>query len=152
MKKVQLTKEGFDLLTAELKDLMEAKQPIVVEKLQKARAMGDLAENNAYNAAREELALVEGRIQELQEILKYAEIYRTNGDKNTIEIGAHVTIEIENNQDEFHIVGEYEADPMNKKLSHTSPIGMALMGKKVGESVTIDIPSGRIVYKIVEIK
>ena len=93
MKKVQLTQEGFELLKQELKTLKDEKHPLAIDKLQKARSMGDLKENNAYSSARDELSLMEGRVQEIEEILKNVEIVNQTSDKNGISIGAHVTIE-----------------------------------------------------------
>jgi len=152
MKKVQLTQEGYQLLKQELTLLKEKKLPLAIDKLQKARSMGDLKENNAYSSARDELSLMEGRVQEIEEILKNVEVINQVINSDKISIGAHVTIEVEGNQEQFHIVGEYEADPMNKKVSHTSPIGQALIGKKIGDTVQIEIPSGKIIYKIIGIK
>ncbi len=151
MKKIQLTKEGYNNLKKELKELIEIKKPKAVERLQKARAMGDLSENSEYSAAKEQLAFVEGRIQEIEEILKTAQIIEDQ-QKDTVNIGVKVTVESNKGKEEFHIVGEFEADPNNKKLSHTSPIGKALIGKRVGDWVEIDIPAGKIKYKIVDIK
>lgn len=150
-KKIQLTREGLQNLEKELKELQETARPSAVGKLEKARGMGDLSENSAYTTARDELAILEGRIQELQEVIRNAEIVEgSNGSE--ISIGTQVTVEINNNIEDLHVVGEFEADPMNKKLSHTSPIGRALMGKKVGDVIEIEIPSGRIKYKIIAIK
>lgn len=152
MKKVQLTQDGFQLLKKELSTLKDEKLPLAIDKLQKARSMGDLKENNAYSSARDELSLMEGRVQEIEEILKNVEIINQISSKDGISIGARVTIEVEGNREQFHIVGEYEADPMNKRVSHTSPIGKALIGRKVGDTIQVEIPSGKINYKIVDIK
>jgi len=152
MKKNQLTKEGFENLQKELKNLTETKKPQAVERLSKARAMGDLSENSEYTAAKEDLSFVEGRIQEVEEILKTAEVVTNHNGNHTVDVGVTVTVEADGKQDEFHIVGEFEADPMNKKLSHTSPIGKALLGKKIGDLVEVAIPAGKIQYKILEIK
>jgi transcription elongation factor GreA len=152
MKKIQLTQEGFEKLKEEYAQLKDVKRHEAVERLQKARAMGDLSENSEYTAAKEDLALVEGRIQELESILKDAEITDHHADTLVVEIGNTVVIENEHGKNEFLIVGEYEADPMNKKLSHTSPIGKALLGKKLGDSVMIKIPAGTTTYKIVEVR
>ncbi|MFN4212494.1 MAG: transcription elongation factor GreA [Microgenomates group bacterium] len=151
MKKVQLTKEGYNNLQNELKELIEIKKPKAVERLQKARSMGDLSENSEYTAAKEELAFVEGRIQEIEEILKEAQIIE-NQQKGIVDVGVKVTVQVNGKKEEFHIVGEFEADPMNKKLSHNSPIGKALLGKRVGDWVEVEIPAGKIKYKIVDIK
>lgn len=152
MKKIQLTKEGFENLQKELKDLLENKKPTAVDRLSKARAMGDLSENSEYTAAKEDLSFVEGRIQEVEEIIKTAEVVTNHNGNHTVDVGAAVTVEADGKKDEFHIVGEFEADPMNKKLSHTSPIGNALLGKKVGDLVEVTIPAGKIIYKILGIK
>lgn len=152
LKKVQFTKEGLNKLQEELKDLEAVKRPEALEKLQRARGMGDLSENSAYTAARDELSLLEGRIQELQEVIKNAEVVDGTVPEGQIGIGTRVTVEINNDIEDLHVVGEFEADPMNKKLSYTSPIGQALIGKKVGDVIEITIPTGVIKYKILSIK
>lgn len=152
MKKFQLTKEGHDTIQKEYKELTEKKRPYAVERLQKARGMGDLSENSEYTASKEELALVEGRIQEIEEILKYAEIVQNHNHGASIEVGSRISVETNGQRDQFEIVGEFEADPSKKKLSQTSPIGKALLGKKIGEEVEISVPAGKINYRIVDIK
>ncbi|MBI3366168.1 transcription elongation factor GreA [Candidatus Roizmanbacteria bacterium] len=152
MKKIQLTREGFENLQKELKELLENKKPAAVDRLSKARAMGDLSENSEYTAAKDDLSFVEGRIQEVEEIIKTAEVVANHAGNNIVDVGVTVTVEADGKRDEFHIVGEFEADPMNKKLSHTSPIGKALLGKKVGDLIEAQIPAGKIVYRILEIK
>lgn len=124
----------------------------MLDRLAKARAMGDLRENSEYTAAREEQGMIEGRILELEQLIANSEVMKVSGSSNTVQIGAAVTVETPNGKDTFHIVGEFEADPMNKKLSTTSPIGKALVGKEVGESVEIEVPAGKLIYKIVDIK
>lgn len=152
MKKIQLTKEGLVNLQNEHQDLKDKKRPAAVERLQKARAMGDLSENSEYSAAKEELALVEGRIQELEGILKNVEVTDHHSTNQIVEIGNTVVVENNGENHEFLIVGEYEADPLNGKLSQTSPIGSALLGKKVGDIVEVKIPAGKTTYKIISIK
>ena len=152
MKKIQLTKEGYENLQKELKNLTEVKKPQAIERLSKARAMGDLSENSEYVAAKEDLALVEGRVQEVEEILKTAEVVTNHNGNHVVDVCVTVTVEADGKTDQFQIVGEFEADPMNKKLSHTSPIGKALLGKKVGELVEVIIPAGKIQYKILEVR
>lgn len=151
MKKTQLTQEGFDTLKKEYEDLTKVKKPYAVERLHKARSMGDLSENSEYTAAKEELAFVDGRILEIEEILKNVEIVENHLNSNKIELGTSVTVEVNGKKELFQIVGEFEADPMSKKLSHTSPIGQALLGKKRGEWIEVEVPAGKIKYKIVEI-
>jgi len=152
MKKVQLTKDGYEKIQQELKNLIEKKRPYAVDRLKKARDMGDLSENSEYHAAKEGLTFVEGRIQEIEIILKLAEVIHNHNGNHQVDIGVAVTVDVNGKQELFHIVGEFEADPLHKKLSHTSPIGKALMGKKVGDWVEVKIPAGKIKYKIVEIK
>jgi transcription elongation factor GreA len=152
MKNIQLTKTGFEKLKQELEELKTKTKKEVLKRLNQARSMGDLSENSAYSSAKEELNLVEGRIAELEEILKNAKIVEEVQDKTTVQLGSSVVVEINGKKEKFEIVGEFEADPLNKKLSHTSPIGKALVGKKIGEWVEVEVPAGKIRYKIVEIK
>ena len=151
MNKIQLTQDGYDNLKNELQTLQEVRRPQTVEKLQKARSMGDLRENNAYHAAKDELGELDGRILEVQHILKHAVITASNG-VHEVQLGHMVTVEVNGIQSTFSIVGEFESDPMNGKLSSTSPIGAALLGAKVGMSVTIPLPSGAKTYKVIEIR
>jgi len=152
MTKIQLTQKGFNDLQLELEDLIKNKKSKAIDRLSKARSMGDLKENSEYTAAKEELALVEGRIQEINNVLSNAEVTLMYKAGNKIEIGSTVTVDINGQKDTFQIVGEFEADPMNKKLSQNSPIGQALIDKKIGDLIEINIPAGKIQYKIVEIK
>lgn len=152
MNKVQLTKAGRDKLEVELKDLKDNKRPIAVERLQKARGMGDLSENSEYSAAKEGLAFVEERIKEIEEILKHSDVVENHTDGHEVSLGARVTVEMNGKKDTFYIVGEYEADPDQKKLSNTSPIGKALLGKSVGNIVEIEVPAGKTIYKILKIE
>ena len=152
MSKIQLTKQGFEDLQKEHQDLTKNKKPQAVERLQKARAMGDLSENSEYSAAKDGLAFVEGRIQEIEEIIKQAVVVENHTSGNKVELGTSVLVEVDGRKELFQIVGEFEADPMNKKLSQNSPIGRALFNKKAGDLVEVDIPIGKVRYKIVEIK
>lgn len=152
MNKIQLTKEGLENLKKELQELIDVKRPAMLDRLAKARAMGDLRENSEYTAAREEQGMIEGRILELEQLIGNSVVVQISAATNAVQIGAKVTVDTPNGNDTFHIVGEFEADPMNKKLSTTSPIGKALIGKKIGESVEVEVPAGKLVYKIVDIK
>ncbi len=153
-KKIFLTQEGLAELKKELNDLQSTKRPKVLERLAEARAMGDLSENSEYTAAREELALMDGRIEELQEIVKGAEIIKEDHSakgKKAVQLGSKVKVEVKGKHDMFSLVGEWEADPKEKKISHESPLGKALIGKAVGENVEVEAPAGKIVYTVVEI-
>ncbi len=152
MNKIQLTKEGLEKLQQELKDLKDNKKPSAVERLQKARNMGDLSENSEYTAAKEGLVFVEERIQEIEEIIKHADIVDNHTNGQEVSLGSRVTVGLNGQKETFYIVGEYEADPIQKKLSNTSPIGKALLGKKVGNVVEVEAPAGKTAYKILEIK
>lgn len=152
MAKIQLTKKGFDDLKAELDDLLKNKKPKAIERLSKARGMGDLSENSEYTAAKEEVAFVDGRVKEIEAIIDQAEVVENHSNGHIVDVGSSIVVEHNGGQDTFQIVGEFEADPMNKKLSRTSPIGQALMNKKVGDLVEVEIPAGKVQYKIIEIK
>jgi len=152
MKNTQLTKEGYENLERELEELKKNKRPAAVERLQKARGMGDLSENSEYVAAKEDLSFIDGRILEVEEILKAASVVDTNTDNQEVSIGNRIVVSVNGSQEEYSIVGEFEADPMNKKLSASSPIAKALLGKKIGDLVEVDIPAGKITYKLVDIK
>lgn len=152
MTKIQLTQKGYDDLKIEHKDLLTNKKPKAIDRLSKARSMGDLSENSEYTAAKEELAFVEGRVQEIEGILSNAEVIENNNTGDQVQVGSSVTVEVGGKNELFQIVGEFEADPMNKKLSQNSPIGQALINKKVGDLVEVNIPAGKVQYKIIEIK
>lgn len=152
MKKIQLTKQGHQKIQHEHHELKSAKHPKAIERLQKARAMGDLSENSEYTAAKEDLAFVEGRIAELENILSNAEIVELEVQGGVVVIGSSVILVNGDSKQHFTIVGEFEADPQAKKLSHTSPIGRAILGKKKGEKVTVKVPAGEIHYHISEVK
>ena len=148
----QLTQQGYVKLQQEYKELVEKKRPHAIDRLQKARGMGDLSENSEYTAAKDGLAFVEGRIQEIEAILKNAKIVSNHNHNPVIDVGSKIVVQMDGKTDEFEIVGEFEADPLNKKLSSTSPIGQALLGKKVQDEVEVEIPAGKTKYKIVAIK
>jgi transcription elongation factor GreA len=151
MKKIQLTAEGLKKYQDELKELQTVKRPTTVDRLQKARAMGDLKENSGYQAAREELEELDGKILEVQYILNNAEIVTTSTSDSVVSLGKKISVDINGVKKEISIVGEFESDPMNGKLSSTSPIGTALLGKSVGETVQVQTPGGAIPYTILSI-
>ena len=147
----QVTKDGLEALQVELHELKANKRPALVERLSNARKDGDLSENNDYQTAREELEFLDGRISELEEVIKNAKIVTTACKKGTIDVGARVVLKIKGKEFEYHIVGEWEADPVAKKISLTSPLGCALSGKKVGDKVAVEAPAGIILYDILSI-
>lgn len=146
-KKIYLTKEGQDELKQEYEELTKVKRPEILNRVSQARNMGDLSENAEYTVAREELSFIDGRIDELEELLKQVVII-SNNHSNTIKLGSTVKVHTGKDNEEFTVVGEWEADPKEKKISHESPLGKALIGKKVGEKVEVEAPAGKIVYTI----
>ena len=152
MNKVQLTQQGLNKLQKELDLLKNVKRNQAVERLHRARAMGDLSENSEYTAAKEDLAFIEGRIQEIETLLKNVEVVKHVSNGHYTVLGSTIDIEGDGKKDAIQIVGEFEADPLRKKLSSTSPIGKALLNKKVGEVVKVQVPDGNKKYKILDIK
>lgn len=148
---VILTKEGLATLKAEHEDLVKTKRLAAVERLALARDQGDLAENSEYTDAKQALAFIDGRILELEEVLHGVKVV-TSHPKGQIDVGCTVTLTINGKKEEFTIVGEWEADPISKKISHESPLGKALLGKKVGDKVEVEAPAGKILYKILHIE
>lgn len=152
-KQAKLTKAGFESLKAELEDLINNKRPKLVDRLAFARTQGDLTENSDYTNAKEELDFLDGRISELEDVIKTAVIADSNGSANGgVSVGTKVTVKVGGQEHVFHIVGEWEADPSQKKISHESPLGQALLGRKKGETVEVDAPAGKIIYEIIEVK
>ena len=113
--------------------------------------MGDTSENAEYAAAREEQAFVEGKIAEIEDIIKHAQVSEGNI-KGEIAVGSMVTVHIEGDEEIFHIVGTPEADPTNRKISHESPLGSALIGKRVGEKIKVEAPVGALTYTVLKIE
>jgi transcription elongation factor GreA len=146
----QLTQQGWDELDKELAEL-KARRGEIAEKIKSARDFGDLSENAEYDAARDEQGQVEGRISEIEEILQNASIIKTTTTNGVVSIGSKVTLNTPKGVMTYTIVSSVEADPAEKKISDESPIGHALLGKKVGESTEIKTPTGIIEYKIKEI-
>jgi len=149
--KILLTRQGLDELKKEYETLLNVKRPVVVDRLATARGLGDLAENSEYTAAKQDLAFVDGRIAELEVILHEAKIISTNHSRKKVDVGSKVTLTVKGKKETFSIVGEWEADPKERKVSHSSPLGKALLGKRVGEQVEVDAPIGKVKYKVVSI-
>lgn len=152
-KKEYLTQEKYDQLQDELQDLKTNKRKEVAEHLEHARSLGDLSENAEYHEAREQQAQTEARIIQLETILKNAQIVKhTTGE--TVEVGSQVTVikNGESNQTIFTLVGSEEADISLGKISHHSPLGAALFGKKKGQSFEFESPKGTVKYTIISVK
>ena len=151
--KILLTKEGLLELKKDLTELENIKRPAAVQRLAAAKAQGDLSENSEYSSALEELSFIDGRISELREVIKQASTVNISNKKHdTVDVGCKVTLHIDGKKDIFFIVGEWEANPAEKKISHSSPLGKALLGKKKGDKVEVEAPAGKIIYKILDVR
>jgi transcription elongation factor GreA len=147
-KQYHLTKEGQVELQAELDELV-AKRSEIAEKIANARDYGDLSENAEYDAAREEQAMLETRVAELEDILKNADIIKPTK-SSVVKVGS--TVELKNGKNvTYQVVGPVEADPLEGKISNESPIGAAVMGAKVGDKVTIATPKGDVTYSVIAV-
>ena len=149
---ILLTAAGYAELEEELNDLRINKRAENVAAIKEARSHGDLSENSEYDAARDEQAKIEARIQELEYKLEHATIIATK-DKDSINVGSEVTILYveDGEEDTYFIVGSLEADPFENKISNESPIGKALIGKRVGDIISVEGPNGSYDVKIVKI-
>jgi transcription elongation factor GreA len=149
-----LTAEGAARLKAELEQLKGAGREEMARRLRAAVQMGDLSENADYHKAKEDQGFMEGRIRELEYLLKNATIIEQNGAQaGVVDVGSRVTIQEGSYPPEtYHLVGAQEADPRNGRISNESPIGKALLGHRIGDDVVVDTPGGEIHLRIVEIE
>jgi transcription elongation factor GreA len=150
-----LTPEGAEKLRAELAELTTTKRAELSRRLREAIQMGDLSENADYIMAKEDQAFLEGRIQELEQVLRNAQIINNEDQArhDAVRVGATVTVQEPGETPEVYtIVGAKEADPRARKISNESPIGRALLGKRAGEMVKADTPGGTLVLKVVKIE
>lgn len=154
MDKIPMTRRGFDVLDAELKQLKTVDRPAIIKDIAEARAHGDLSENAEYHAARERQSFVEGRIKELEAILSRAEVIDTSKLSGSIKFGATVTLVDEDTEEErvYQIVGESEADLERGLLNIRAPLARALIGKDEGDSVEVVTPGGRRDYEILSVR
>lgn len=150
MAKYVMTQAGFDKLKDELSEIKTKKRPTVIARIKAARELGDLSENADYQDAREEQAFIEGRIQELEAMIKSAEIV-VGSKKGDVALGSKVDVEAAGTRMSFTIVSPNESSPSTGLISHESPIGNALMSKKAGDKVTIKTPGGLLEYKIIKV-
>jgi len=153
-KPIFLTKEGRAKLEAELAHLTTVRRSEVAERIHSAKEEGDIMENSAYDEAKNEQAFVEGRIMTIEHMLKNAVMIEATRASDTVGLGTYVTVVERGGTDEevFHIVGSAEADPTRGRISNESPVGRALLGKRVGEEVQAKIPDGVRYLKITEIR
>lgn len=154
LKRVEVTEDGLGELKRELKELIEVKLPASVDRVAKAREYGDLSENAEYHSARDDQELLQARIAEIEEILVNAKVVKHTLSTSKVGMGSVVTVSIKGKKKQlsFHIVGEFETDPTQNKISSVSPLGLALMNKKRGDVVTVNVPAGQVEYVIEEIK
>ncbi len=151
MKKLfRLTQEGIDELRTELASLV-AQRVTIAERIKQARELGDLSENAEYQTAREEQDRLEARISELEHVLQNAEVIKKPKVDGHVRLGSTVKLKAGGKAAEYQIVGTMEADPLNGKISDESPIGIALIGKRVGDKAQIKTPAEVITYTVADI-
>lgn len=148
--KIILTPKGKEKLLAELDQLKKVKRPAVIQRIKSSKDYGDLSENAEYEDARNEQSFIEGRIQEIERMLKYAEVSQ-NSNSAEIGLGSVVSVKIAGENSTYEIVSSAEADPLQGKISIESPIGSALIGKKVGEKVTAQTPNGEVEIQVLSV-
>lgn len=150
-KKYKLTQDGLKQLQEELDYRITTKREEAKNIMEEMKNAGDLRENDGYSLAKEDFQSNEIRIAEIEEILKNYELIDENSASSRVDVGSTVEIEVEGNKSTLMIVGDSEANPLENKISHHSPIGQALVGKKAGDAVKVTLPRGDVEYKIVKI-
>lgn len=152
---VFLTREGMRKLEAELHHLKSVRRKEVADRIKEAREYGDIVENSEYDDAKNEQAFVEGRIKDLEKLLRNVQIIEEEGDtgNNEVKIGSTVELKDLESGEKFTytLVGSAEADPSENKISNESPVGSAILGRKAGEKVEVEVPAGIIEYEIIDI-
>jgi len=154
-KEIVLTPDGYKKLNDELNFLVTKRRKEIAERIKDSRQFGELAENPEYNDAKDEQALIENRITQLNELLSLAKVIENDKVKtNKVSLGSNVRLKDLETDEEFDylIVGSVEADPTNHRISNESPVGQAIMGRKKGEVVKVEAPHGCIEYQIIQIK
>jgi len=148
-----LTAEGLAQIKAELEQLTGPRRTELAARLHSAIQMGDLSENADYHQAKEDQGFLEGRIQELEYLVRNAVVIEKSANQDIVSVGSHVTIqEADDPAETYHMVGPKEADPRNGRISHESPIGRALVDRRVGDEVEVETPAGKIKFKILKIE
>ena len=148
---IYITPQGLKKLQDELADLIRNKRPAVTQRIKDAKELGDLSENAEYITAREEQAVIEGRIMESQDILKKIQVVATPRSKQIVKIGSRLKVKSKSKIFEYTIVGSTEANPAKGEISNESPLGRGFLGRKKGEAVEISVPAGKIKFTIMEI-
>lgn len=147
-----VSKEGLEKFKQELDELTNVKRKEIIERIERAKELGDLSENAEYAAAKDEQAFTEGRIIELQDMITRAEVINGDGRIDLVRVGSKVKVKTDDTETEYEIVGVAEADPLSGKISNESPLGRSFLGKKRGDEVQIQVPKGVFTYTILEIK
>lgn len=147
-----LTKQGLEHLKKEYDNLVKVERPKISRRIKRAREFGDLAENSEYDAAKDDQVLIEARITELEKVLHKAEVIEPKKTGDFVVIGSTVIVDVDGEKDEFTIVGTMEADPAKRKISNESPVGEAMLGAKVGDTINVTASIVQAKYKILEIK
>jgi transcription elongation factor GreA len=150
-KPTYISKDGLEKLRQELDEMVSVRRPEIAQRIHDAKEHGDLTENAEYEDAKNEQAFVEGRIQTLEALIKNATLIDEHTSKDHVQIGSTVKLSGPDGSQTFTIVGSTEAKPTDGKISNESPVGRALLGRKKGENVTVQVPAGDIAYKIVSI-
>ena len=145
-----LSQEGYEQHKQELEDLKFKRQDIA-NRLEEAKSLGDLSENQEYISAKEAQAFNEGKILELEQLLREAQVIEKNRQYSSVQVGASVEAQGNGKKQTFVIVGSEEADPAQGKISNESPLGKAFLGHKVGETVEVSVPAGQVKYKMISI-
>ena len=140
--------EFLTKLNAELKDLKTVKRRELANRIEAAKSLGDLSENAEYHEAKDALGFVEGRILEIEDLLKNAIVVEQEANASNVRVGSTVTVSVNGKEKNFTIVGSNEADPLTGKISNESPIGRSLLGSKVGDQVEVETPAGTTVYEV----
>jgi transcription elongation factor GreA len=147
-----VSQEGLDKLNAELEDLRTVQRPIIIDRVATARSHGDLKENAEYEYARKEQSFIEGRIQTLEQMVRNAQVIDITEKSDSVRVGSTVEVESDGDTFTYAIVGPTEANPSQGRLSNASPVGRALIGARAGDSVSVELPSGSVVYRVLEIR
>ena len=152
--RIPMTEAGYERLSDELKKLKGVERPAIIAAIADARSHGDLSENAEYHSAREKQSFIEGRIMELESVVGRVNVIKVKTIKSdSVVFGATVTLADEDDKEvTYKIVGEYESDASKKEISIKSPVAKALIGKKVGDEVSVKVPAGVKVYEVVNIK
>lgn len=148
-----ITAEGLERLKEELNDLKKVKRKEIVERIRSAKELGDLSENAEYIEAKESQAFIEGKILEIEHIIKNARVIESKkSSSKDVNVGSTIRVKSDNKEFEYVIVGSNEADPTAGKISHVSPLGKAFLKRKIGDVVTVEIPKGKREFEILTIR